>query len=500
MGLLRPFQAAVRLRAALIDPARRERTVLFALALYVVLWTIYGTIAKSSQGLHPDMTELIAWSRDLAWGYKHPPLAAAIVHVWFSVFPLAEWSYYLLAMLMPAIALWFIWRLSADYLDIEKRIVGLALLMFIPFFNFHALKFNVNTVLIPLWAATTFWFLRSYKTHSTLYAALAGIGAAGCMLGKYWSVFLLAGLALAALLDKRRAGYFRSVAPWITIVAGAIVLSPHVLWLFRNNFSPFGYALYVHGDKPFADTLIATLGYLVGSAGYVALPVLIVLIAARPGRKTIADMIWPADSDRRLAAAAFWGPLLLPALAALASGTEITSLWSMSAWTLLPVLLLSPPAVTVTEIATCRILAAAVVLPVAMLIASPVIAVNVQRNGPPPSSAQADLLAGEVERLWYQTTPLPLRFVGGDGGVANGVISYAVDRPRVLGDMPPPDAAELAHSGQVIVCFAEDASCKSNASAKYPEARRVETEIVRNFLRMPGKPQRYTLFIVPPRP
>jgi hypothetical protein len=302
------------------------------------------------------------------------------------------------------------------------------------------------------------------------------------------------------LLDKRRAGYFRSVAPWITIVAGAIVLSPHVLWLFRNNFSPFGYALYVHGDKPFADTLIATLGYLVGSAGYVALPVLIVLIAARPGRKTIADMIWPADSDRRLAAAAFWGPLLLPALAALASGTEITSLWSMSAWTLLPVLLLSPPAVTVTEIATCRILAAAVVLPVAMLIASPVIAVNVQRNGPPPSSAQADLLAGEIERLWYQTTPLPLRFVGGDGGVANGVISYAVDRPRVLSDMPPPDAAELAHSGQVIVCFAEDANCKSNASAKYPEARRVETEIVRNFLRMPGKPQRYTLFIVPPRP
>ena len=53
---------------------------MLSLAAYVVLWTIYGTIAKSSQGLHPDMTELIAWSRDLAWGYKHPPLAALIVH------------------------------------------------------------------------------------------------------------------------------------------------------------------------------------------------------------------------------------------------------------------------------------------------------------------------------------------------------------------------------------------------------------------------------------
>src|SRR6185437_11781502 len=201
MRLLCPID---RLRGALIDPARRERAVLLSLAAYVVLWTIYGTIAKSSQGLHPDMTELIAWSRDLAWGYKHPPLAALIVHLWFSVIPVAEWSYYLLAMLMPAITLWIVWRLSADYLDIEKRVVGLAMLMFVPFFNFHALKFNVNTVLMPLWAVTTFWFLRSYKTRSALYAALAGLGAAGCMLGKYWSVFLLVGLALAALIDKRR--------------------------------------------------------------------------------------------------------------------------------------------------------------------------------------------------------------------------------------------------------------------------------------------------------
>jgi hypothetical protein len=497
MPSLKPIHA---LRSALIDPARRERAVLLSLALYVVLWTVYGTIAKSSQGLHPDMTELIAWSRDLAWGYKHPPLAAAIVWLWFGVFPLAEWSYYLLAMLMPAIALWVVWRLSADYLDIEKRVVGLTLLMFIPFFNFHALKFNVNTVLIPLWAATTFWFLRSYKTRSALYAALAGFGAAGCMLGKYWSVFLIAGLALAALADKRRAGYFRSAAPWITIVAGAVVLSPHVVWLFRNNFSPFKYALYVHGDKPFTGTLIATLGYLAGSVAYVAIPVVVVLIASRPSRKNIADMIWPADADRRLVAVAFWGPLLLPALAALVSGTEITSLWSMSAWTLLPVLLLSPPAITVTEIDTRRILMAAVLLPLVMLIVSPAIAINVQRNGPPPATAQADLLAGEVERLWHQTMPMPLRFVGGDGGLADGIISYAVERPRALPEMPPPDASDLAHSGQVIVCFAADENCKNKASTRYPQARRVETEVVRNFLRFPGKPQRYTLFIVPPRP
>ena len=142
---------------------------------------------------------------------------------------------------MPALTLWIVWRLSADYLDIEKRVIGLALLTLIPFFNFHALKFNVNTVLMPLWAATIWWFLRSVRTRSALYAALAGLAAGGAMLGKYWSVFLLAGLALAALIDNRRAIYFRSAAPWITIIAGAIVLAPHVIWLVRNDFAPFGF-------------------------------------------------------------------------------------------------------------------------------------------------------------------------------------------------------------------------------------------------------------------
>jgi len=378
---MRLFQPIDALRAALTDPARRERNIVLVLAVYAVLWTIYGTVTKSGQGLHPDMTELLDWSRDLSLGYlKHPPFAAWLVRLWFTVFPVAGWSYYLLAMAMPALTLWIVWRLSADYLDIEKRVFGLALLTLVPFFNFHALKFNVNTVLMPLWAATTLWFLRSYKTRSALYAALAGVGAACAMMGKYWSIVLVGGLAVAAVIDSRRAAYFRSAAPWITAAVGLVVLSPHLIWLVRNDFAPFSYAVVVHGAKPFAETVVAALGYLAGSAGYVAVPVIIALAAGRPSRATLADMAWPADADRRLMAAAFWAPLLLPVLGALASGTDITSLWSMSAWTLLPVLLLSPPGMTIAAIDTRRLLAFAVVLPLVMLIASPVIAVVALRS------------------------------------------------------------------------------------------------------------------------
>jgi 4-amino-4-deoxy-L-arabinose transferase-like glycosyltransferase len=501
MGFLALLRAAGRWRDALVDPARRERTVLVSLAVYVVLWTSYGTIAKSSQGLHPDMTEVIAWSRDFSLGQlKHPPFAAWLVELWFTVFPIAGWSYYLLAMLMPAGALWIIWRMSADYLDADKRIVGLALLTFVPFFNFHALKFNVNTVLLPLWAATTWFFLMSVRTRGKFWAFLTGLAAAAAMLGKYWSIFLVAGLSLAVLLDKRRGVYFRSAAPWITIVVGLLGLAPHLYWLVQTDFESFYYAMTVHGDKPFAATVIAALGYVAGAFGYVIVPMVVAFAITRPNVTTACDIVWPHDAERRFAAAAFWGPLLLPAVAAIAVSAEITSLWSMPAFSLLPVLILSSPAVAVSETVTRRVLLGAAALPIIMLIVSPLITIAAQRNGPAPASAQASLLAGEVERLWHQSTPQPLRFIRGDEDLAYGVAVYAADRPRALTGMPKPPAAELARAGYVWLCFAEDVPCRDRATARAPAAKLVETRIVRNFLRFAGNPQGYAIYIVAPKP
>ena len=147
-GGRRGFVRVDRLLNALADPARRERTVVAVLLGYVALWTLYGAIAKASQDIHADMSEQFALGRELALGYpKHPPLAMLVVRAWFTRVPTADWAYYLLAMVNVALALWIAWRVSARFLDGEKRAVGLALLTLVPFFNFHGLKFNVNTIL-----------------------------------------------------------------------------------------------------------------------------------------------------------------------------------------------------------------------------------------------------------------------------------------------------------------------------------------------------------------
>ena len=497
------YRAIGRLHDALADPAMRERTAFAALAVYVALWTLYGVIAKASQDLHFDMVEEIAWSRDLAFGYpKHPPFSAWLVRAWFGIFPVTDGAFYLLAIVVAAVALWIAWKLAADYLDAEKRIAGIALLTLIPFFNFHALKFNVNTPLMPLWAAATFFFLRSYVTRRIVYAVLAGACAALAMMCKYWSVFLIAGLVIAALIDSRRGAYFRSAAPWLTVIAGLIVLSPHLVWLAQNDFAPFHYALEVHGAKPFAMTALDAFGYLGGSIAYAALPVVLVLIAARPDKATLADMIWPADPDRRLAAAAFWAPFLLPFVVALATGTAITSLWSMSAWTLLPVLLLSPPKLKIDRAAVQRILTVAIIVPLVMLLAAPVIAYAIHRAGVVPAAAHSRILAARIENSWHDLTVKPLRYVDGDAGIAYGVAAYLHDRPHALPGLPPVADAVLKRDGLVVVCFAEDAGCVRAGAAYESGARRIiriETVVARTFFDTPGKPQRYVILVVPPR-
>ena len=496
--------------------------MLLWLALYTLTWTLYASIARSSQDLHPDMTELLAWSRDLSLGYvKHPPLAAWLVWLWFSVFPLNDFLYYLLAMLMPAIALWIVWQLSADYLDTDKRVAGVALLMLVPFYNFHALKFNVNTVLLPLWAATTLCFLRSYRTGSIAYGALAGLFAAACMLGKYWSGFLILGLVLASLVDSRRSVYFRSRAPWVTVIAGFVALGPHLVWLYRHDFEPFDYATAVHVTRSFANVAVEALFYLAGSAVYVAVPILFVLVLARVNRAAIADILWPSEGERRLVAVAFWAPMLLPVVVALAAGINLTPLWSMPAFTLLPVVLLSSPAVKVNAVNLRRALGGAVAVPVVMLIAAPMIAVGIHLAGVRPLTAPARLLAAETERHWHQVTPEPLRFVGCFG--ADAVIAYAADRPRALPlrsyggniadvvyaeehrwpprPLPAALAAELARSGMALVCPISEPEWVYAAAARAARSagsRRVDIELTRSFLGVPGTPQRYAIFVIPP--
>jgi hypothetical protein len=107
----------------------------------------------------------------------------------------------------------------------------------------------------------------------------------------------------------------------------------------------------------------------------------------------------------------------------------LTSLWTMSAWTLLPVMLLSSPLVAITRRDAVRILALAVLLPLVMVALAPAIAFGIHRAGPAPDAALSSVLVEPIEQLWRATTDRPLKVFAGYDDFTDGVAFYMHSHP-----------------------------------------------------------------------
>ncbi|HLL27710.1 MAG TPA: glycosyltransferase family 39 protein [Xanthobacteraceae bacterium] len=496
-----------RLVTALTDHRKGERNAGLLLLAYLAVWTLYAVIEKSSQDINFDMAEIVIWSRELAaGGPKHPQLAAWIAALWFEVFPYTDWAFYLLAIATATAALWIVWRLSKYWLDPDKRAAGLALLTLVPFFNFLAIKYNVNAVLVPFWALTTYCFLLSYSTRNLWFAAIAGAGAAACMLGKYWSIFLIAGLGLAAIIDPRRREYFRSPAPWVTIAVGLLIIAPHLVWLYENHFSAFSYPLQMHGGHSESFSARKVLLYLLGIVAYIALPLLLFALAARPSAAALRGFFWPKEDDRRLAALAFWLPILLPIPVVLLLRSDLTPIWAIPAVSLLPVLLLASKSIVLTRNAVAAIVLCAVALPLAALALSPAFAIANHLRGVNHNSGQYRLLAQEIGKNWRAATDQPLRLLGSAHALADSAAFYLAGRPSTLNIFRPQrtpwvTGERIKRDGIVVFCLKDDQACMERLEAfarAAPESRRTEIAIATRYLGMEDAPISYALVLILP--
>src|SRR5215468_8573871 len=149
MSLAYPIQATARAPFSL---ARWRRPLLtwfdgieegWALPLlliaFVAVWSVYFVIAYADGDLHPDVLETWTLGRNIALGYsKHPPLMGWIARAWTTIFPLANWSFQLMALANAAVALWAVDLISRHFAKGDKRLVVLLLLMLLPTYQFHA--------------------------------------------------------------------------------------------------------------------------------------------------------------------------------------------------------------------------------------------------------------------------------------------------------------------------------------------------------------------------
>jgi 4-amino-4-deoxy-L-arabinose transferase-like glycosyltransferase len=496
-----PLRAVVRLFDALTDPLRRERTAAACIIGFVAVWTLYAVIAKGSQDVHQDVGELVGWSREPGLGYNHPPLGVWVVTFWFTIFPRADWAAYLLATTNAGVTLWICWKLFGDWLDETKRVVALAMLALIPLYTFQALVYNANTAMMPVWAAATLFFLRAWRDRRPADAALAGASAGASMLAKYWSVYLVAALALAPLLAPGRWRFLRSAVPWIAAGAGLLVLGPHLAWIASGGSSTFAFAQDTLGTD--ASAASKSVSYVLGVFAYVAVPIVIVMLL-RPSRSAIRDILLPEAPERRLMILILVIALALPAVVNLVRPVRLTPIWTIPNWTLLPVVLLASPLIAVSREAAVRILAVALALPIVAVLAAPVIALTIHYLGRADVHARYRLTADAITATWSSATTQPLRLVGGEHESLNGLAFYLADAAPLIVFNPhnaPWIARErIATQGIALVCPVERTGCIDEID-RIDQARttvRREVALARSYLGIRGRTVRYLIAAVPP--
>ena len=206
-----------------------------------------------------------------------------------------------------------------------------------PIFTFKAAELNADTVMMPFWAAALLFYLRARRGLGVWIPLLAGAFASFAMLGKYWTVYLFAGMAAAAMTGTDTRRFWRSPAPYLMAAGAAVAIAPHLYW-YISHAGGTNYAFVrdsVMTDDSFAAALGKSVYYALGVIAYAAGPLLL-LAALRPGRAALADIAWPADDERRQALILFAVPMVLPALVNLVVPARLTPDWTFPNWALLP--------------------------------------------------------------------------------------------------------------------------------------------------------------------
>ena len=219
--------------------------LIFALS-HLIIWTFVPTLTNNNLPL--DIIEALAWGSDLAWGFnKHPPMSAFFPEVFFQIFGARDWAYYLLSQIFVLIAFYYVFKLSCEILGNSKLgLISVLLLESIYFYNFTTPEFNVNVCQLPFWSLVVYYSWKIYDVKEIQFkdCFLIGFFAALGFLSKYLFVYLLTSISLLFIYlifyKKIKKFDFKYL---IIIEIFFVLLIPHLVWLFNNEFITINYGL-----------------------------------------------------------------------------------------------------------------------------------------------------------------------------------------------------------------------------------------------------------------
>lgn len=493
---LLPFDA-VSSRAGRALP--KTAWVVISTVALIAVWTAFHTISHGMRAINDDTAEAYIWGQQFEWGYwKHPPFWAWIAGVWFDVLPRNVWSIAILASANAAIGLLGAWKLTGSFLHGEARASATLLLLLTPLYTFLAFTFNANSIFIPLWPWTVYFFVRAIDRQSVGASILFGVMAAIDMLSKYYAALLIVTCICAALVHPARKVYLRSAFPWLSAAIGALVFAPHLYWLSHNNYSTLHYFGRETGHG--VGFIIRQVAVLIGECiAYNAVAAAFVMAATRTSPKDwLVRMRARMRDDRfRFLIVLALVPAGLTIVCSALFRVNISSNTMIGVFCLMPVVFLDLAEPADTAKLQRTTIAAVGLLSAISLLAAPALAAIGTRD-----LAATRNMALQLDQLWTSNTQMPLRYIAGDEPYSEKMAFYLPERPQefilfnfAAAPWVTPD--DLARNGFTAVCSSQDAKCIARAR-KFAPGR-----IVAKTILLPGRKRKresgsFMLIAAPP--
>ena len=226
---------------------RNINNIFFIFAIsHLIIWTLVPSLTNSNLPL--DTIEALAWGSNLDWGFdKHPPMSAFFSEIFFNVFGSQDWAFYLLSQIFVVIAFYYVFKLAYEILqDLKLSLISVLLLVSIYFYNFTSPEFNVNVCQLPFWSMVVYYTWKIYNSKVVSFSDcffVAIFGAIG-FLSKYLFIYLLVSIDLLFIylifFKKSKKFDFKYI---ITLEVFIILLIPHLVWLYDNDFVTVLYGL-----------------------------------------------------------------------------------------------------------------------------------------------------------------------------------------------------------------------------------------------------------------
>jgi 4-amino-4-deoxy-L-arabinose transferase-like glycosyltransferase len=431
------------------------------LALHFAVWTALPTLLYANLPL--DLIEALTYGREWVLGSdKLPPLPWWLVEIMYRVFG-ADVSYYALAEVVVIAAFALVYATARPLVGPARALVAVLIIDGLHYFQYTAVKFNHDVIQLPFWALAGFAFHAALRRGHVGRWLLLGVAFGGALWAKYFVVVLAAPYLLFLLFDRDARPALRTPGPWLGIALALVIASPHVVWLFQNDFAPFAYVDARSAPASHWWDYIWHPAFFAAGQFFFLLPAL--AIAAmfcwpKPAEKAAAPLPFGADAfDRRIVTLLAFGPAAAMLALIAVSGRGAITMWGYPLWLFcgLWIVLFVPRPLDAARLTRIVIAWSAVFAALALAFTADYTVLPLIDHRYRAAFFPGDALAETMTARFHDATGgKPLRYVVGSMWLAGNLSHYSPDQPHVLIDGLPRrspwiDLAAMRAKGAILV-------------------------------------------------